>query len=138
MSVAMSPTGQKLLGAMRRNLELLVELEKTDPAGVVAIVSALVSHLRSWKPMAAALVPTPPLDSAPFALVEPAVPPETHVRRELEDGAGYDLRVDEDGHLRLVFLDVTGDNAMHHFERKSAEAFRDDFARVLAAMGAVR
>lgn len=34
LAATMSPTATKLLGAMRRNLELLVELEKTDPAGV--------------------------------------------------------------------------------------------------------
>src|SRR4051812_25542281 len=107
MSVAMTPTGQKLLGAMRRNLELLVELEKTSPADVGAIVGALVSHLRSWKPMAAVAVPTPALDSAPFDLVEPAIDPETHVRRDLADGAAYDIAIAEN-HLRLTFLDVTG------------------------------
>jgi hypothetical protein len=105
-----------------------------------AVYDQIARHVQNASPMSFSSLPDPviaPLiESAPFVRVEPAaLLPETHVRRELADGAGYDLRVDEDGHLRLVFLDVTGDNAMHHFERKSAEAFRDDFSRVLAAMG---
>lgn len=48
----MSPQGEKLLGAMRRNFELLVELDKTAPADVDAIVAVAVNHLRSWRPQA--------------------------------------------------------------------------------------
>jgi hypothetical protein len=108
-----------------------------------AVYDQIARHVQNASPMSFSALPDPviaPLiESAPFARVEPvALLPETHVRRELADGAGYDLRVGEDGHLRLVFLDVTGDSAMHHFERKPAEVFRDDFSRVLAAMGPVR
>lgn len=52
MSEALTPAGKKLLGAMRRNLELLAELEKTAPHDVEIIVGALTAHVRSWKPMA--------------------------------------------------------------------------------------
>lgn len=48
----LSPRGQQLLLAMRRNLELLGELEKTAPAEVDLIAAALVQHLRAWRPMA--------------------------------------------------------------------------------------
>lgn len=41
-----------LAGAVRRNFELLRDLEKTDPAGVDAIVASMATHLRSWKPLA--------------------------------------------------------------------------------------
>ena len=53
----LSPHGTKLLGAMRRNLELLVEHEKRHPAEVDAIVRAMVAHLRSWKPLNLTEVP---------------------------------------------------------------------------------
>lgn len=64
----LSPDGVRLLGAMRRNLELLVELEKRDPSGVATIVSGVVAHLRSWKPLAAAAV-------APMDVTTPTVTP---------------------------------------------------------------
>lgn len=49
---SLSPQGQKLLGAVRRNFELLAELEKESPADVDQILAAMVNHLRAWKPMA--------------------------------------------------------------------------------------
>ena len=48
----MTPRGTMLLGAVRRNFELLVELEKSSPADVDAIVAAMLPHLRSWRPTA--------------------------------------------------------------------------------------
>lgn len=92
------------------------------------IYDLLAAHIRSASPMSFAL-PDPVL--APVDVNSVQV--ETHVRRDLEDGAGYDLRLD-DGFLRLTFLDVTGDNAMHHFVRDRAKEFHEDFGRVLAAM----
>ena len=41
-----------LAGAVRRNFQLLAELEKTDPAAVDVIVAMMTAHLRSWKPKA--------------------------------------------------------------------------------------
>ncbi len=49
---ALSPRGQQLLGAMRRNPALLAEHEKIAPAEVDLIAAALVQHLRAWRPMA--------------------------------------------------------------------------------------
>lgn len=40
-----------LAGAVRRNFELLGELDKTDPAAVDLIVASMLAHLRSWRPM---------------------------------------------------------------------------------------
>ena len=47
----MTSRGLVLLGAMRRNLELLTELDKSAPADVEMILGALVAHMRAWKPM---------------------------------------------------------------------------------------
>lgn len=52
MSTAtMSPKGRQLLGAVRRNLELLTELEKSAPGDVEIIVGALFAHIRSKWPI---------------------------------------------------------------------------------------
>lgn len=48
----MTPQGQKLLGAMRRNLELLGEHDKVAPAEVDQIVATMIAHVRSWRPQA--------------------------------------------------------------------------------------
>lgn len=48
----MTPRANMLLGAVRRNFELLADLDKTSPADVDAIVAAMLAHLRSWRPMA--------------------------------------------------------------------------------------
>lgn len=48
----LSKQGQLLLGAVRRNFELLVELEKTHPGDVTAILAAMVQHIRSYRPQA--------------------------------------------------------------------------------------
>ncbi len=57
----MTRAGLILLGAMRRNLELLAELDMSAPADVDQIVAALVGHLRSWRPMALATLDTGPV-----------------------------------------------------------------------------
>lgn len=51
MTIALTTRGQVLLGAVRRNFELLDEHAKTAPGEVDAIVAAMVAHLRSWRPM---------------------------------------------------------------------------------------
>jgi hypothetical protein len=56
MNQTFSARGHTLLGAVRRNFDLLVEHEKTSPAEVAAIVDAMVAHLRSWKPQALLVV----------------------------------------------------------------------------------
>lgn len=48
----MTPRGLVLLEAVRRNFALLVELEKVAPGDVAAIISAMVAHVRGWRPMA--------------------------------------------------------------------------------------
>ncbi len=40
-----------IAGAVRRNFELLAELERADPAAADAIYASIAAHLRSWKPM---------------------------------------------------------------------------------------
>jgi len=45
-------TAAALAGAVRRNFELLGELEKTDPAAAELIAASIANHLRSWRPMA--------------------------------------------------------------------------------------
>lgn len=54
MTTTLTPRGQQLLLAVRRNFELLGELEKSAPGDVDFIVGAIVGHVRSWKPMALA------------------------------------------------------------------------------------
>ena len=51
-----TPRGSVLLGAVRRNFELLVELDKSAPHDVDLIVAAMVAHLRAWRPMALLVV----------------------------------------------------------------------------------
>lgn len=49
---SISPRGAQLQRAIAINLQLLAEHEKVSPAEVDAIVAALISHVRSWRPMA--------------------------------------------------------------------------------------
>lgn len=97
------------------------------------IYDFIAAHLRSASPMSLSL-PDPALApvgvDAPFIKVEP----ETHIRRELGDGAAYDIGI-SDRFLRFVMVDVTGDDTMHHFEPSGAKELRDDIERVLLAMG---
>lgn len=52
MTVDMTARGLQLLGAVRRNFELLREHDKVRPDEVDAIVAAMIAHLRGWKPLA--------------------------------------------------------------------------------------
>lgn len=52
MTLTMTPEGRKLLGAIRRNFELLEELKKTAPADVDFIFGLMVTHIRSTHPQA--------------------------------------------------------------------------------------
>lgn len=61
----MTPRGKILLGAVRRNLELLREHEKISPADVDLIVSMLVADVRTWKPMALTS-----FDTSPFGKID--------------------------------------------------------------------
>ena len=79
----MSPSGKSLLGAMRRNLELLVEHEKVSRLEVEQIVEHLVAHVRSWKPQALLGLPD-------------TIDPVAAVSRDLTDGAKYELSRKED------------------------------------------
>ncbi len=62
----MTERGKLLLGAMRRNLELLREHERASPAEVDQIVTMLVAHIRNWKPTSLTT-----MDTAPFMKVDP-------------------------------------------------------------------
>ena len=48
----MTPRGNQLLGAMRRNFELLADHDKLAPAEVDQIIAFAIAHLRSWRPQA--------------------------------------------------------------------------------------
>lgn len=112
--------------------EALKEYAKTNPAEVAQLYEAIAGHLRSAAPLTL-LASVPELAIGPV-VSPPAVKPETSVRVDLGDGASYHLVI-ADEFLRMQFFDVTGDEAMHHFTPEKAKAFRDDFSRVLAAMG---
>jgi len=45
-----TPKGSILLDAVRRNFELLVELDKSAPHDVNMILGAMVDHIRSFRP----------------------------------------------------------------------------------------
>jgi hypothetical protein len=84
INVTMTPGGKSLQGAMRRNLELLVELEKTAPGDVAIIVESLIAHLRSWKPMAATVIPVS-LDTGSVARMDVVA----EIVRILADGSSH-------------------------------------------------
>jgi hypothetical protein len=48
----MTPKGQALLEALRCSFAQLAELERSAPGDADTITSAIVAHIRSWKPMA--------------------------------------------------------------------------------------
>lgn len=59
MSEVLSPRGRLLLEAARRNLELIREHgEKVSPLEADFIARAIATHIRSWKPVAIAPIPT--------------------------------------------------------------------------------
>lgn len=133
-----SPRAHQLLGAMRINLGHLVELEKSDPAGVQQIVLALVSHLRSWKPLSTAAVA--PMDTGPVGLVDLPLshPPDpaTEIERPICADGKYRLSwtAGEEGEPGCVVLVVADgdDHAVGVMTREQAETLRSDVARILA------
>jgi hypothetical protein len=135
MSVAQSATTSRGVALSRTFVaafEALKEHAKTHPAEVARLYEAIAGHLRSAAPLT--LLVSVPEVVAMAANVPEAIEPETHIRRDLGDGAAYDIGI-SDRFLRLVMVDVTGDDTMHHFEPEIAKAFLDDMRRVLAAMG---
>lgn len=138
LAATMSPRAVQLLGAMRRNLELLVELEKSDPAGVATIVAALVSHLRSWKPLAATEVPVPlgpaPVERGDSAL--PRVSTDGPIHVELGDGAFYEIGK-LNGKTTLYLHDSLDHDADVAMSREQVEAFLQDVSDAIG-IGAAR
>lgn len=67
----MTARGAASAARWRSLFEDLVELDKTEPHDVDAIVAAIVSHLRSWRPVAVAPLGTLPAPSDPAALADP-------------------------------------------------------------------
>lgn len=57
----MTEYGMKLLGAIRRNFELLAEHQKSQPAEVDQIFSAMVTHIRTAHPAALLSFDTGPI-----------------------------------------------------------------------------
>lgn len=129
LAESMSQRGRALQRTFAAAFEAAKEHAKTHPHEVAQLFEMLASHLRSAAPMALGA-------TAPVALelVPAQIEPETSIRVDLGDGAAYHLAI-ADAFLRLQMFDVTGDETMHHFEPKTAKAFRDDLTRVLAAMG---
>lgn len=52
--------GDLLIGSLRHTLGLLVELDKTSPGEVERVLTALVAHIRSWRPQALAATEVKP------------------------------------------------------------------------------
>ena len=135
----MSPDGRKLLGAMRRNFELLIELEKTDPAAVMAIVETMVATLRSWKPLAASSVSAVPMPIAPErtrVIAQPPIAPIINIEREL--GRDHRYRVathDADGERYAIISASDSDEAVVLVMTvEQGDLFESDFAAVLASL----
>lgn len=142
LASTMSPRGAQLLGAMRRNLELLVELEKSAPADVMLIVDALVAHLKSWKPMAASPVallldtgPTPRIDAgdldAEHASTKGVTIPIENGRIEL-----YRLDGEQGPRLELYVHENTGHDASGVLTADQSKQLLGEIPRVLATFGA--
>jgi hypothetical protein len=105
----------------------LQEHAKHHPAEAAELALTIQSHLKAAFPM------TTLVDTGPMIRVEPVA--ETALRVTVNtDGAAYEIRID-DSFVRVQLWDVTGDNAMVHFEPAKAVAFRDDLGRVLASIG---
>lgn len=137
MVTASAPTmtdrGRTLLGAMRRNLELLVELEKTAPGDVLTIVEALVHHMRAWKPLElgdVSIVIPVALQSAPDPSSVPPEHPGRDVVRAICGGARYRLGREE-GHLYLVISDGA-DQVAGVMTPLHVEGLREDLLQQLA------
>lgn len=126
-TLSISPRARALQRTFAAAFDAAKEHAKQHPHEVALLYEIIASHLRSASPMS--LEVTMPLDSAPVPL-----DPETSVRRDLDDGAAYELRIDNS--LLMVRIDdVTGDNAMVHLDPQRGRELRDDLGRVLAAMG---
>ena len=54
---ALTPTGTAVLEVVRAVFAQLADLERTAPGDAEAITSAIVNHIRSWKPMALLSMP---------------------------------------------------------------------------------
>jgi hypothetical protein len=67
----MTAQGAAIAAVLRSTFEALVELDKTEPHDVDAIVSAMLAHLRSWRPVAVAPLGTLPAPSDPEAIRDP-------------------------------------------------------------------
>ena len=61
MTSTLSHRGQLLLGAVRRNFQLLEEHSKTHPDEVNAIAGLIVAHVRSSRPEALLAAETGPV-----------------------------------------------------------------------------
>ena len=129
----MTPRGRQLLGAMRLNLQHLVELEKTAPGDVLTIVQALVHHLRAWKPLELGGVPAAvplglqaPPDPSPIPMEHPA----TDVVRAICGEGRYRIGT-ENGLLYLVLSDGA-DQVAGVMDAKHVEGLREDLLQQLA------
>lgn len=132
-NTTMTPRGQTLLGAMRRNLELLVELEKYAPGDVMTIVEALVHHMRAWKPLELGAMPSMvpvELQAPPDRRRAPLMHPASDIVRELCGGTHARIGR-EDGHVVLVLTD--GDDTVAGvMTPQLTEQLRADLLQVLA------
>lgn len=137
LATTMSPRAEQLLRAMRINLELLVELEKTDPAGTATIVSALVAHLRSWKPLAATSVPVT-LEAVPSAPA--AADAADAIERRIEADGAYKLSATRDADGRYVSLLIRDedDTACGVMNPAQTRTLMEDLGRMLATVEASR
>jgi hypothetical protein len=67
----MTTRGAALVAMLRKIFVELVEIDKSDPGTVDEIVSAIVGHVRAWRPVSVA-----PLGTLPDP-TEPIVDPRT-------------------------------------------------------------
>lgn len=129
----MTAQGRLLMGAMRRNLELLVELEKRSPGDVLCIVEALVHHMRAWKPLELGGVPLAvpvALQAAPDPTPIPMEHPASDVVRAICGEGRYRIG-HEEGHLYLVLSDGS-DEVAGVLTPTQVEGLREDLLQQLA------
>lgn len=122
-SSTLSPRAQHIIKTFQAAFTALDDHK--SPQEREHIYSIIARHVTAASPMSFQALPDP---------VIAALTPEPSVRVDLGDGASYALTL-VDEFLRMQFLDVTGDEAMHHFTAEKAKAFAEDFQRVMAAMG---
>lgn len=135
----MTPQGLRLLGACRRNLELLRDLEKSAPGDVAIITSALVNHIRSAWPSETMTLPSVEMP----AIVSPAVPmfiyePAEEIAAQLHDGAEYIVSMFRDrlapDCIGLSIRDALDGHALLYMTPEQVETLRQGLARVLASV----